>query len=51
MIGKQIRIERIMDRNTGKAVIIPMDHGMTLGQIDGLLNMTETVAEVSFHDP
>jgi fructose-bisphosphate aldolase/2-amino-3,7-dideoxy-D-threo-hept-6-ulosonate synthase len=47
MIGKQIRIERIMDRNTGKAVIIPMDHGMTLGQIDGLLNMTETVAEVS----
>ena len=47
MIGKQIRIERIMDRNTGKSVIIPMDHGMTLGQIDGLLRMNETIAAVS----
>lgn len=47
MIGKQIRIERIMNRNTGKSVIIPMDHGMTLGQIDGLLRMNETIAAVS----
>lgn len=47
MIGKQIRMERIMDRNTGKSVIIPMDHGMTLGQIDGLLRMNETIAAVS----
>ncbi len=47
MIGKEIRIERIMDRNTGKTVIIPMDHGMTLGQIDGLLNMNETISDVS----
>jgi fructose-bisphosphate aldolase/2-amino-3,7-dideoxy-D-threo-hept-6-ulosonate synthase len=47
MIGKQIRMERIMDRNTGKSVIIPMDHGMTLGQIDGLLHMNETIAAVS----
>ena len=41
MIGKDIRIERIMDRNTGRAVIVPMDHGFTLGQIDGLLDMTK----------
>lgn len=47
MIGKEIRMERIMDRNTGKSVIIPMDHGMTLGQIDGLLRMNETIAAVS----
>lgn len=47
MIGKQIRIERIMDRNTEKTVIIPMDHGMTLGQIDGLLQMPETIGAVS----
>lgn len=47
MIGKQIRMERIMDRNTGKSVIIPMDHGMTLGQIDGLLRMSETIGAVS----
>ena len=32
MIGKEIRIERIIDRNTGRAVIIPMDHGFSMGQ-------------------
>jgi fructose-bisphosphate aldolase/2-amino-3,7-dideoxy-D-threo-hept-6-ulosonate synthase len=47
MIGKDIRIERIMDRNTGRAVIVPMDHGFSLGQIDGLLDMTKTITEVS----
>jgi len=47
MIGKEIRIERIMDRNTGRAVIVPMDHGFTLGQIDGLLDMTKVISEVS----
>jgi fructose-bisphosphate aldolase/2-amino-3,7-dideoxy-D-threo-hept-6-ulosonate synthase len=47
MIGKEIRIERIMDRNTGKTVIIPMDHGFTLGQIDGLLDMTWIISQVS----
>lgn len=47
MIGKEIRIERIMDRNTGRSVIVPMDHGFTLGQIDGLLDMTKIISEVS----
>ena len=35
MIGKEIRLERIMNRNTGRSVIIPMDHGFTMGQIEG----------------
>jgi fructose-bisphosphate aldolase / 2-amino-3,7-dideoxy-D-threo-hept-6-ulosonate synthase len=47
MIGKEIRLERIMDRNTGRSVIIPMDHGFTLGQIEGLSNMTKTISAVS----
>ena len=47
MIGKDIRIERIMDRNTGRAVIVPMDHGFSMGQIDGLLDMTKVISEVS----
>ena len=47
MIGKDIRLERIMNRNTGRAVIIPMDHGFTLGQIDGLRDMTRIISEVS----
>jgi fructose-bisphosphate aldolase / 2-amino-3,7-dideoxy-D-threo-hept-6-ulosonate synthase len=47
MIGKDIRIERIIDRNTGRAVIVPMDHGFSMGQIDGLLDMTKTITDVS----
>jgi fructose-bisphosphate aldolase/2-amino-3,7-dideoxy-D-threo-hept-6-ulosonate synthase len=47
MIGKEIRMERILDRNTGRAVIVPMDHGFSMGQIEGLLNMTETISQVS----
>jgi len=47
MIGKDIRIERIINRNTGRAVIVPMDHGFSMGQIDGLLDMTKTISEVS----
>jgi fructose-bisphosphate aldolase/2-amino-3,7-dideoxy-D-threo-hept-6-ulosonate synthase len=47
MIGKEIRLERIMERNTGRSVIIPMDHGFTLGQIEGLNNMTKIISDVS----
>lgn len=43
MIGKFIRMERIMNRATGKTVIIPMDHGVTVGPIDGLIDMGRTV--------
>ena len=41
MIGKEIRLERIINRNTKKTVIIPMDHGITVGPIPGLVNMKE----------
>jgi len=46
MIGKQIRLERIIDRNTKRSVMAPMDHGMTLGPIKGLENMPVTVDKV-----
>ncbi len=46
MIGKQIRIERIINRNTGKMVVVPMDHGTTIGPIPGLEDMRETVSKV-----
>ena len=47
MIGKEIRIERIINRNTGRAVIIPMDHGFSLGQIEGLTDMTKVITDVA----
>ena len=46
MIGKAIRMERIVDRNSGKTVIIPMDHGITMGPIPGLEDMKTTVGKV-----
>lgn len=47
MIGKKIRIERIINRKTGKCVIAPMDHGISGGPIPGLINMTKTVDAVA----
>ncbi len=47
MIGKDIRIERIVDRNTGKTVIIPMDHGVTMGPIYGLEDMKVTIDRIT----
>jgi fructose-bisphosphate aldolase/2-amino-3,7-dideoxy-D-threo-hept-6-ulosonate synthase len=43
MIGKKVRLERIMNRQTGKTVIIPMDHGVTVGPIPGLEDMPKIV--------
>jgi len=45
--GKSIRMERIFNRQTGRAVIIPMDHGVTVGPIRGIRSvkaMADTVA-------
>ena len=47
MIGKKIRLQRIINRNTGKTIIVPMDHGVTVGPIHGLVNMPETVDRVA----
>ena len=47
MIGKQIRMDRIVNRNTGKTVIVPMDHGMTVGPIHGIVNMSNSVGQVA----
>ena len=46
MFGKNIRIERIMDRESGNAVVVPMDHGISVGPISGLVDMKKTVSDV-----
>lgn len=45
-IGKAIRLERIFNRNTGKTIIVPMDHGVTVGPIAGLEKMRDTVTNL-----
>jgi len=46
MTGKAIRLKRIMDHRSGKTVIIPMDHGITIGPVDGLIQMDKTIEAV-----
>jgi predicted phospho-2-dehydro-3-deoxyheptonate aldolase len=46
MIGKMIRLERIIDRDSGKTVIVPMDHGVSVGPIEGLKDMRDAVSKV-----
>lgn len=47
MLGKHIRLERILDRDTGKTVIVPMDHGVTIGPVKGIENMRAMVNVVA----
>jgi len=46
-IGKRIRLERIINRKTKRAVIVPMDHGLTLGTIKGLDDMAKIVDQIA----
>ncbi|MCG8533166.1 MAG: 2-amino-3,7-dideoxy-D-threo-hept-6-ulosonate synthase [Desulfovibrionales bacterium] len=46
-IGKKIRMERIINRVTGRTIIVPMDHGVTVGPIDGLVDMRDAVSNVA----
>jgi len=46
-IGKSIRMERIFERNSGRSVIVPMDHGVTVGPIYGLTDMRNAVNAVA----
>lgn len=47
MTGKAIRLERIINRETGCSVIVPMDHGVTVGPIPGLIDMGKAVDQVA----
>ncbi len=40
--GKERRLKRIF-RSDGRTVIVPMDHGVTLGPVTGLVNTQDTV--------
>ena len=43
MIGKKIRLDRIRDKETGKFIILPMDHGVTSGPIHGIRDVKQVV--------
>ena len=47
MLGKEIRMKKIINPVTGKALIVPIDHGMSDGPVKGLINVGETINLVS----
>ncbi len=47
MIGKDIRLRRIFDQKTGKTVIVPMDHGISIGPVKGIADIRATVDEIA----
>ncbi len=47
MTGKQLRLERIRDRDSGNFVIVPMDHGVTIGPVRGLEQIDETIRDIA----
>jgi len=46
LLGKRIRMERIINRNTGHTVIVPMDHGISVGPIAGVISMKDAIGKV-----
>ena len=50
-VGKQIRYNRIVNPETGRTVIVPLDHGIILGPIAGIEDPAETVRKVVAGEP
>ena len=46
-VGKRVRLERIIDRKTRRTVIVPMDHGLSMGPIAGLEDMAAIINKVA----
>ena len=46
LIGKSIRLERIVNRDTGRTIIVPLDHGVSVGPIEGIADMREAVTNI-----
>ncbi|MBM4249058.1 MAG: fructose-bisphosphate aldolase [Euryarchaeota archaeon] len=45
--GKSLRLGRILDPSTRRAVIIPMDHGVSAGPIAGIAGIYRTIGQVA----
>ncbi len=46
-VGKRIRLERIINRKSGNTVIVPLDHGVSMGPIKGIVDLRKTINEVA----
>ncbi|MBO4318538.1 MAG: class I fructose-bisphosphate aldolase family protein [Mailhella sp.] len=46
-LGKKIRLERIINRETHHTIIVPMDHGVTVGPLPGLIDMRQVTSDMA----
>jgi len=46
-VGKRVRLERIINRKSRRTVIVPMDHGLSMGPIAGLEDMAAIINKVA----
>jgi len=46
-MGKVVRLERLFDRNTGRIIVVPLDHGVTVGPIYGIVDLRDTVNQIA----
>ena len=47
MNGKQYRLKRIFNQKTNKTILLPMDHGMTMGPISGIEDVNDTLEVIA----
>jgi predicted phospho-2-dehydro-3-deoxyheptonate aldolase len=47
MTGKAIRMRRIFSHGSGRTVIVPMDHGISLGPVKGIEDIGSTVDKLA----
>jgi fructose-bisphosphate aldolase / 2-amino-3,7-dideoxy-D-threo-hept-6-ulosonate synthase len=47
LLGKSIRMERIINRKSRRTIIVPMDHGLTIGTVTGLENMPLIINKIA----
>ena len=45
-VGKLIRLQKLQDRTSGAYLLVPMDHGFTIGPVTGLKNPSTTVRNI-----
>ena len=46
MNGKQRRLNRILNKKTGRSLVIAVDHGMALGAMTGIVDIAKTIREL-----
>jgi len=47
MIGKTVRLRRIFHGGSGRTVIVPMDHGVSLGPVKGIADIRSTIDRIA----